>query len=129
MSSASILIIDDDPRCIRLLKAILEPEGYIVISADNAEQAIALALKASPDVILMDMMMPDVNGVKLTRQFKANSKLKEIPIVIVTAYPLQKIVELTAEAGASDLIAKPVRRQVLLEKVRQLCRQDSPASA
>ena len=122
----SILIIDDDPKSIKLLSAMLEPEGHRVHSATDIKHAIILGVRRRPDLILMDVMMPEINGIELTRRFKRHPKLKEIPIVMVTAHPSTKVIELSAKMGASDLIAKPVRRSVLLEKIEQVFDKGKP---
>ena len=121
LPTASILIIDDDPKSLRLLQAMLKSAGQIVRCAGNTKQAVAIALKTRPDLILMDVMMPNVNGIELTRRFKAHPQLKEIAIVIVTAHASKEVIQRSAEAGASDFITKPVRLPVLLEKIRPFC--------
>ena len=119
-SSCSFLIIDRHPGSIKLLKMILESEGHHVNAATDVKHAVVLALKRRPHLILMEALMPEINGIELTRRFKQHPTLKDIPIVIVTTHPSTEVAELSVKVGASNIIAKPVRRQVLLEKIEQV---------
>ncbi|MFQ5857720.1 MAG: response regulator [Anaerolineae bacterium] len=116
----SILIVEDDSESMALLTAILKPEGYTVYQAGNGEQAMIRASIKRPDLILMDIMMPGVDGLELARRFKAHPEFKDIPIVMVSSYPTKGIVLRSLKVGASDFIVKPIRRQVVLEKLQRV---------
>jgi CheY-like chemotaxis protein len=115
----SILIVEDDPQSLQLLTAILESEGYRIDQASNGNKAIIQALRNPPDLILMDITRPGIDGLEVVRRLKANPNLKDIAIVVVTSptskETLQRILEME-EAGS---IAKPIRRQAVLEKIQQ----------
>jgi DNA-binding response OmpR family regulator len=115
----SVLVVEDDPRSLKLLTAILELEGYTVQQASTGGQAMVQVTDQRPDLSLMDIMLPDVNGLELTQHLKANPELGDIPIVMVSASSTKDNALLSARWGASDFIVKPIRQQVVLEKVRR----------
>lgn len=117
---AIILVVDDDERNLRLMEAILLPLGYEVIMAQNGEEAIKKVYDSSPDLILLDVMMPKMNGFEVTRQLKKDEETKIIPIVMVTS--LREIEDRVKalEVGADDFLNKPVDRMELRARVQSL---------
>ncbi len=103
-----ILIVDDEPRNIRLLEGMLAGDGGQLLSAGNGKEAVEKALSEYPDVILLDILMPEMNGFEATRILKKDPRSKNIPIILVTALdgPENRISGL--EAGAEDFLNKPV---------------------
>src|SRR5476651_545913 len=83
--TARVLIVDDIPANVRLLKAKLEADYYEVIAADNGQSAIDIALEAQPDIVLLDVMMPDMDGFEVCRRLKDNAETRHIPIILITA--------------------------------------------
>src|ERR1700712_2828074 len=116
--SARILVVDDVAANVKLLEARLSAEYFDVITASNGAQALEICARAECDIILLDVMMPDMDGFEVCRQLKANPKTHYIPVVMVTALdsPSDRVRGL--EAGADDFLTKPVADAVLGARVR-----------
>jgi signal transduction histidine kinase len=114
----SIVIVDDTPENLRLLAQILNEQGYRVRSAPNGERALATVQKESPDLILLDIVMPDMDGFEVCRQLKADPERKDIPVIFISA--LNEIFDkVTAfSIGAVDYITKPFQIEEVLARVR-----------
>ncbi len=105
---ARVLVIDDSPTQIFQVKEILEAHGHVVMTADNGRDGVALALAELPDLVLMDIVMPDMNGFQATRQLSRESTTKHIPVVIVSSKD-QKTDKVWGERqGARGYLTKPV---------------------
>lgn len=113
-----ILIVDDDHDMRRLFGFIFEREGYEVIQASNGEQAIVCALTSAPAVILLDVMMPDRNGMDVCRWLKHNDQTETVPVIMITAYSDSHSRSEALQAGAVDLINKPFSPYMLIARVR-----------
>jgi CheY-like chemotaxis protein len=114
LSGRRVLIVDDDIRNIFALSSVLEDYGMEIKTADNGRDAIALANKGGIDVILMDIMMPEMDGLQTTREIRKIPACKDMPIVAVTAKAMKGDRERCIEAGAWDYLSKPVDREQLL---------------
>jgi CheY-like chemotaxis protein/HPt (histidine-containing phosphotransfer) domain-containing protein len=119
---ARILVVDDEDRNRRLLVAILDAEGYAVLEAADGAQALDLALQDPPDIVLLDVMMPDMDGYEVARALKAHDLTKAIPIVMITALDDRESRLRGLEAGAEEFVSKPVDRSELRIRVRNLVR-------
>jgi len=115
-----VLIVDDEPDNIELLARRLTRRGYTVVSATSALEGIATAEAEQPDVILMDIKMPQVDGLEATRRLKANPATKLIPIITLTAHAMPEDRALALSAGAEEYESKPVDLVRLLEKIEGL---------
>ncbi len=115
---ARILVVDDSRTEIHVLKGMLEKAGYEVETASSGEEGIAAARRARPDVILMDVVMPGVNGFQATRQLARDPSTAKIPVIMVTTKDQDADKVWAQRQGARDYLVKPVREKELLEAVR-----------
>jgi len=119
--SGRILLVDDKPQNCRLIEAMLAPYGYAVSSVSSGEEALRLTASDPPDLILVDVVMPGMNGYEVCRRIRANETTRFLPVVMVTANPEQDKVA-GIDAGADDFIVEPFERHELLARVRSLLR-------
>src|ERR1700709_1208084 len=120
--SARILVVDDVPANVKLLEARLSAEYFDVLTASNGAEALDICTRSECDIILLDVMMPDMDGFEVCRRLKSNPATLFFPVVIVTALdsPADRVRGL--EAGADDFLTKPVSDVVLIARVRSLTR-------
>src|SRR5579871_6248318 len=120
--SARVLVVDDVPANVKLLEARLSAEYFDVLTATNGAEALDLCSRAECDIILLDVMMPDMDGFEVCRRLKSNPATHFIPVVMVTALdsPSDRVRGL--DAGADDFLTKPVSDVVLIARVRSLTR-------
>lgn len=118
MSPKRILIVDDEPDLVETLRFPLEMEGYQVLVAENGEMGLTLARKERPDLIILDLMLPKLDGYKVCRLLKFDERFKKIPVLMVTAKTQEKDRLLGKETGADEYITKPFDIEQLLEKVK-----------
>ncbi len=117
---ARVLIVDDSPTEMQLLSNIMEQQGYDVITAENGVEGVAMAKKSLPDIILMDVVMPGMNGFQATRQISKNTETAHIPVIIITTKDQETDRIWGLRQGAKDFLTKPVDAQKLLSTVRAL---------
>jgi DNA-binding response OmpR family regulator len=117
-----ILIVDDTPRNAELLEAYLADEDYDLRVAADGEQALRQVAEWSPDLMLLDIMMPKISGFEVCKQVKADPKTRGIAILMVTALDKPADVEKAVEAGTDDFLSKPIAKAALLHRVRSLLR-------
>jgi two-component system alkaline phosphatase synthesis response regulator PhoP len=123
--SSKILIVDDEQDILELIRHALNKEGYEVHIAVNGQQAIEKTAKVLPDLILMDVMMPVMDGMEACRQLKEDPATQQIPIIFLTARS-EEFAELAGfEAGADDYIAKPIRTRVLTSRIKAILRRNT----
>lgn len=121
-----ILIVDDNPKIVEVLKAYLEQEGFAVDSAHDGDEAIAAVERSVPDLALLDVMLPGVDGIELTRRFQREH---DLPVILVTARidEVDRLIGL--EVGADDYIAKPFSPREVVARVKAVLRRTSRTTA
>ncbi len=117
---ARVLIVDDSPTETQLLSSIMSKHGFDVLTADNGEDGIKLAKREQPDVILMDVVMPGMNGFQATRQLTRGEETKHIPVIIITTKDQETDRIWGMRQGAKDYLTKPVEESKLLATVRKV---------
>ena len=117
---AHILIVDDEPKEIEIVKQILEGQGHQTSSAENGEQGIQKAQELKPDLIVMDIVMPGLNGFKTTRKITKNPDTKTIPIIVLSTKDQESDEAWAKMQGASEYLVKPVKADELKAAVKKL---------
>jgi two-component system cell cycle response regulator DivK len=117
--SKLILVVEDqeDNRCI--IRDLLSSVGYEIIEAVKGEEGVRLAEQNKPDLILMDIQLPDIDGYEATRRIKGNEELRTIPVIVVTSYALSGDDTKAYEAGCDAYVSKPFSPRELLIKIRE----------
>ena len=124
---ANILLVEDEKSIITLIKYNLEKEGFKVFCSETGEDALKIIKEKTPDLVILDWMLPDTSGIDVCRQIKIDKKLKNIPVLILTAKgePDDKIKGL--EVGADDYVTKPFNNKELLLRVKSLIKRSKPS--
>lgn len=115
----TILIVEDNELNMKLFHDLLEAHNYETLQTRDGNDALALAREHKPDLILMDIQLPGVSGLEVTRQIKADDELKSIPVVAVTAFAMKGDEDRIREGGCEAYIAKPIRIDELISTVQQ----------
>jgi two-component system cell cycle response regulator DivK len=117
--SKRILVVEDNEENRRIMHDLLGSAGYEMIEAVTGEDGVTLAERERPDLILMDIQLPGLDGYEATRRIKANPALRPIPIIAVTSYALSGDDVKAREAGCDDYVTKPFSPRALLAKIRE----------
>ncbi len=120
MDGKQILLIEDNPVNRRLAQFLLKSRGYEVWEATSAPEAFAALKERRPDLILMDIQLPEVDGLTATRHLKADPATRDIPVVAVTSYAMKGDETLALEAGCSGYVTKPIDKTIFLETVAKI---------
>ncbi|NQT94853.1 MAG: response regulator [Candidatus Omnitrophica bacterium] len=120
MAAKKILLVDDETDMVDIVKLRLEANGYEVITAYDGQEALDKAKTESPDLIILDLMLPKIDGYKVCRLLKFDQKYKSIPIIMFTARVQDEDKKMGEEVGADAYITKPFEPQVLLSKIKEL---------
>ena len=115
----SVLVVDDEETILQMAKRYVINAGYEPILARNAEEALAAAAKNAPDLILLDVMMPQMNGFELCRKFREDARLTKIPIIIVTALHSKSDEQISVNSGATEFVVKPISGRDMEAKLRR----------
>lgn len=119
MESRRILVVDDEPRVREMIEFRLRLFGYDVVQAGDGREALAMAAAEQPDLVLLDVMMPEVDGFQVCSKLKQHEATKDIPVVMLTAKAEAKDVTRAFNSGAVDYVVKPYDPLVLEQKVAQ----------
>jgi two-component system, cell cycle response regulator DivK len=119
MAQRTILVVDDHEDNRRILRDLLRSAGYEVVEATTGEDGVAAAKARKPDLILMDIQLPGIDGYEATRRIKADDALRRIPLIVVTSYALSGDDAKALAAGADAYVAKPFSPRAMLAKVRE----------
>jgi two-component system cell cycle response regulator DivK len=117
--SKRILVVEDQEDNRQILRDLLASAGFEMLEAENGQEAITAATTHKPDLILMDIQLPILDGYEATRRIKADAALKAIPIIVVTSYALSGDETKARAAGCDDYVTKPYSPRALLAKIRQ----------
>jgi two-component system alkaline phosphatase synthesis response regulator PhoP len=117
MNKGKVLVVDDELYILHILDFSLGAEGYEVITAENGEQAIEKARNEQPDLVVLDVMMPKIDGYEACRKLKQDPEMKDVPVILLTAKGRDIDRKLGLEVGADDYITKPFSPSKLIEKI------------
>ena len=129
MANQKILAVDDEEDILELLRFNLTKEGFAVVCAASGEEALKAALSQRPDLILLDLLLPAMDGLEVARRLKSNPSTQEIPVIMVTAKGEVADIVAGLEVGAEDYITKPFSRKVLIARVRAVLRRKASGPA
>ncbi len=119
-----ILVVDDSTTNVVLLEAILDEKGYRIETALNAKEAYAIIERESPDLILLDLLMPKISGFDFLEEIRKNEKTKNTPVIVVSALTDEENVERILKMGAIDFVKKPIDLQYLVDKVESVLQKE-----
>lgn len=123
-----ILVVDDEADLVSVLRFGLEAEGYVVLSAGDGEEGLAKARTERPDLMVLDLMLPKLDGYKVCRALKFDERFKSMPIIILSARSGEQDRQLAFDMGADEFITKPYDMQDLLERIQVELRQNRRAA-
>ena len=123
MKSRKIAVIEDEPDILELLEYNLTREGFTVVSATNGDEGLRTVVKEAPDLVLLDLMLPGLDGIDVCRQLKTDAATQNIPIIMVTAKGEESDVVLGLGIGADDYVTKPFSPKELMARVRAVLRR------
>ena len=115
-----ILVVEDEPDFSKAIRILLEANGFDVVSAFSGKEGLAMAKNVSPDLIILDVMLPEIDGYKICRLLKFDERYKKIPVVMLTARAQEEDKILGKQTGADTYLVKSERPELLLEKIRHL---------
>jgi two-component system cell cycle response regulator DivK len=120
-----ILVVEDNELNLKLVRDILSHAGYEVIEATTGEQCVALAAECDPDLVLMDLQLPGIDGTEAMRQLRANPRTQELPVVAVTAFAMREDREQAFRSGFDGYVEKPISARELPSQVRSFLQRGS----
>ena len=118
--TAKVLVVEDNPANMKLATFLLQHSGYQVLQADNADAAIKCAHQNQPDMILMDVQLPGMDGLEATRLLKADAATRDLTVIALTAFAMKGDEERILAAGCDGYIAKPIKYKAFLAEVSRL---------
>jgi two-component system phosphate regulon response regulator PhoB len=125
MPHETVLVVDDEEDILELVKYNLSKEGYTVVTVTTGEAALAAARTKLPDIVVLDLMLPGVDGLEVCRRMKADARLRHIPVIMLTAKGSEADIVTGLELGAADYVTKPFSPRVLTARVKAVLRRDA----
>lgn len=119
MKDKTILVIEDDPLNMKLVRSLLQLKNHTVLEAESAEVGIKMARNRKPDMILMDIQLPGMDGIEATKLLLNDDELKNTPIIAVSSYAMQSDKDRALEAGIKEYITKPIDKKKLLNTIQK----------
>ena len=126
MKKQKIIVVEDEPDLVDVVTYNLKREGYLVLAAQRGDEGINLIRSERPDLVLLDLMLPGMDGLSICRQMKSDGSLSEIPIIIASAKGEESDVVIGLEMGADDYLAKPFSPRELLARIKAVLRRGAP---
>jgi two-component system cell cycle response regulator DivK len=118
MSAETILVVEDNEKNLKLVRDVLQFAGFDVVAASSAEQGVAMAIERPPDLVLMDLQLPGMDGTEALRQLRNSPRTRSVPVVAVTAFAMKDDRERALDAGFDGYLEKPISVQALPAQVR-----------
>ena len=126
MKKQKIIVVEDEPDLVDVVTYNLKREGYLVLAAQRGDEGLNLIRSERPDLVLLDLMLPGMDGLSICRQMKSDTSLSEIPIIIASAKGEESDVVIGLEMGADDYLAKPFSPRELLARIKAVLRRGAP---
>jgi len=123
MSDKNVMVVEDNEKNRKLMRVVLKSKGYNVIEAATGEEALGTLKKQKPDIILMDIQLPGIDGITLVKQIKADANTNDIPVIAVTAYAMKGDEEKILSSGCNGYISKPINTRELPNIIEQYLRK------
>jgi two-component system phosphate regulon response regulator PhoB len=128
MARETILVVDDEPEILELVKYNLGKEGFTAVCVETGEEALSAARLKMPDVVLLDLMLPGIDGLEVCRKLRADEKTSGIPIIMLTAKGGEADIVAGLELGATDYVTKPFSPRVLIARIKSVLRRNGDES-
>ena len=125
MTGRKVVVVEDNELNMKLFREVLGSSGYKTLEAETGERAVALTTEHRPDLVLMDIHLPDIDGVEALRRLRANERTASVPVLALTAQAMEGDQERFLAAGFDGYLSKPVNIADLLDAVRRYCEGDS----
>ena len=123
MKRETILVVDDEEDILELIRHHLEREGYVVACAVSGERALKMARQAPPDLVILDLMLPGMNGLDVARHLKSDARCRAVPVIMLSAKGEEADVVTGLELGAADYVTKPFSPRILLARIKAVMRR------
>jgi two-component system cell cycle response regulator DivK len=124
-----ILIVEDNPQNMRVIEMTLKAKGYLILGATDGEEALDTAVRERPDLIIMDIQLPKLNGLEVTKRLRQMPEFNDIPIIAITAYAMKGDKEKSIEAGCNAYLSKPINTRELPEIIAEMLQMRKRDSA
>lgn len=124
MSGKNVMVVEDNEKNRKLMRVVLKAKGYNVIEATTGEEALSLLKGNIPDIILMDIQLPGIDGITLVKQIKADAHTKDIPVIAVTAYAMKGDEQKILDTGCNAYVSKPINTQELPLIIEKYIKRD-----